>query len=112
MRRAAATVKSVAKSASFSNGWLSARPSAAGKQLVDDRPRVGLGCLGQVQVNHRGLQTGVAEIFLDRLQADSGFQQMGSERVPQCMGGDLLAEPQLRGQLLDESLRGRDAHRC
>jgi len=39
------------------------------EDVLNDLPRIGLGRLGQVQVNHRRLQGRVTEILLNDLQA-------------------------------------------
>ncbi len=83
---------------------------AADKQLVDDLSRIRFGGLGQMQVDHRRLQAFVAEVLLNRLQAHSGFQQVGGVRVSQGMRRNLLAKVQLIGDRLDGTLNRRDAH--
>ncbi len=60
-------------------------PMAGGKQLVNHLPGIGFGDLGQVQVDHRGLQARMPQVFLDRFEADAGFQQMGGVRMAQSV---------------------------
>lgn len=46
------------------------------KDRLDELTDVGLGGLSQMQVNHRGLETAVTEVFLDGAERGTGFQEM------------------------------------
>lgn len=54
----------------------------------------------------------MAQVFLDRFETDTGFEQVGGIRMPQGMRGDFLSKVELFDNLLDGALNGRDAHRC
>ena len=51
------------------------------KQIVDDFARIDFGGVGQVQIDHRRLQTRMPEEFLDRFEGHAGFQEMRSVRM-------------------------------
>ena len=62
------------------------------EQLVDHLPGIGFGDLGQVQVDQGGLQTRMPQVFLDRLEADSRFEQMGGVRMAQRVARNRLVK--------------------
>jgi len=62
------------------------------KQLLDDFARIDFGGVGQVEVDHRRLQTRMAEEFLDRLERDSGFQKTRRVGMAQRVGRNLFAK--------------------
>ena len=82
------------------------------EQLVDHLPGIGFGDLGQVQVDHGGLEATVAQVFLDRLEADTRFEQMGGVGMAQSVARNLLAKVQLPRDFLEGRLDRADAHRC
>jgi hypothetical protein len=45
--------------------------------------------LGEVQIDHGGLQCGVAHVFLDDAQVDACLQEMG------CVGVAIMPSPEL-----------------
>ena len=75
------------------SGHLTLLPVLAwSKQLVDDLAIVLFGDFGQVQINHRRLQAGVAEVFLDGFEADVGFEQVRGERMSERVARNFFAE--------------------
>ena len=84
-------------------------PGGLDEQPLDQLAGIGFGGLGQVKVDVGGLEAGMAEILLDRLEAGSRFKQMGGVAVSEGVGGDLLAKIELAGDPLDGSLHRSDA---
>ncbi len=85
---------------------------APSKQAVDDDPRVGLRDLGQVKINQGRLETAVTQVFLDRLETHTGFEQVRGVGMPQRVAGNFFAKVQLLRDLLEGRLNRADAHRC
>ncbi len=56
---------------------------------------------GQMQVNHGGGQTAVAQILLDAPDVDTCFEQMGGVAVAKGVDGDTFCDGQ-RGQCLSQ----------
>lgn len=81
------------------------------KELLDDVPGFSFGGIGQMQVDHRGLQAGVAEVLLDDSQRDSGLEQMGGVRMPQGMNGHSFLKVQFFGDLSHRLLHRGDRDR-
>ena len=54
------------------------------KELFDRLTRLGLGRVGQVQIDHRGLQTAVTQVLLNDPQAHARFEQMRRVGMPQA----------------------------
>ena len=44
--------------------------------VVDDVGGILVALLGEVEIEHGGLQSGVAEVALDDAEIDAGFQEM------------------------------------
>jgi hypothetical protein len=66
--------------------------------------------LGQVQVNHRGLQAAVTKILLDDLQRDTRFEKMGRIRIAQSVDRNFFAEVNPTSDLLHRPLDGTGPH--
>ncbi len=77
------------------------RTVASDKDPVDGVARVGFGGLGQMQIDHRGLEAGMTKIFLNGAQADTRFEQMRGVRMSQRVSADFLAKVDLVGDQLD-----------
>lgn len=43
--------------------------------------------LSQMQIDHGGFESGVAEVELDESEVNAGFEQMGGVRMPEGMDG-------------------------
>ncbi len=67
-------------------------------QRTDDAGGAGGGDVG---IDHRGFQAGVAQQFLDGADIGAGFQQVGGERVPQGVAGDAFVDAAAVGGALD-----------
>lgn len=59
-------------------------------QIVDFLPGILLPLIGQMEVNHGGLQAGMAEELLNAAQVDSGLQEMGGVGVPEGVDANVL----------------------
>ena len=51
-------------------------------QRVDAGIGVLLAYMGQMQIDHSGLQLGMAQVLLDGAQIDAGLEQMGGIGMP------------------------------
>ena len=67
--------------------------------------------LGQMQIDHRGLQAAVAEILLDDFQRDTRFEKMGRVGMSQRVDTDFFAKVDLVDDLLHRFLHGALGHR-
>ena len=85
---------------------------ASSKQAVEDDSRVSLGDLGQMKIDQRRLETAVTKVFLDRLEAHTGFEQVRGVGMPQRVARNFFAKVQLLCDLLEGRLNRTDAHRC
>jgi len=60
--------------------------------VIDQLAGVLLTLLGEVEIEHGGFETGVAQVALDDAQVDSGFEEMGGVGVAQSMDRNALFE--------------------
>ena len=58
--------------------------------VVNQLAGVFLALLGQVEIEHGGLESGVAEVALDDAQVDAGFEEMGGVGMAQGVDGHTL----------------------
>jgi len=58
--------------------------------LIDQLTGILLTLLGEMEIDHSGLQLGMAHVSLDDTQIDSGFKKMGGVGVAEGMNGDGL----------------------
>ena len=68
---------------------------AATEELLDRLACIDFGRVGQMQIDHRGLQAAVTQVLLDDSQADTRFQQMGGVGMSQRVDRNFLAEVDL-----------------
>ncbi len=78
--------------------------------MVDHLSGVGLRDLGQMKINQRRLQAAVTQVFLDRLEAHAGFEQVRGVRMPQRVTGNRLAKLQLPRDLFEGRLDRTDTY--
>ena len=60
--------------------------------VVDQLAGIFLAFLGQVEIEHGGFETGVAQVALDDAQVDAGFEEMGGIGVAQGMDRNAFFE--------------------
>ena len=60
--------------------------------VVDQLAGIFLTLLGQVKIEHGGLETGVSEVALDDAQVDAGLEEMGGVEVAQGMDRNAFFE--------------------
>ena len=84
--------------------------AASFHQIVDDAvcPLVALGC--EMEIDHGGVQTAMAQVLLDATDIDAGFQKMGGIAVSERMNGDALLELELLNNASECPLHGGVAH--
>jgi hypothetical protein len=60
--------------------------------VIDDLAGVFLALLGEVEIEHGGFQSGVAQVALDDAQVDASFEEMSGVRMAQGVDGNALFE--------------------
>jgi hypothetical protein len=60
--------------------------------VIDQLAGILLAFLGQVEIEHSGFETGVAEVALDDAQIDAGFKERGGVGMAQGVDGHALFE--------------------
>jgi hypothetical protein len=74
--------------------------------------------LGEVEIDHRGFESGVPQVLLDETGVDPGFEQRGGVRMSQGMDGHAgLGDPGppfgfAEGTLNAGATHGRGCHRA
>lgn len=69
--------------------------AASFHQIVDDADGSLMPLGGEMEVDHGGIQTAMAEILLNAPDVDPGLQQMGGIRVPEGVDGNALFDVEL-----------------